>query len=136
MKIRDIMRVGPHTIRDTEVLGAAQRLMTRSRVRHLPVIEDGKLIGILSERDVLAARARAGPDEDWWAQPVRGAMKSPVQTAHPDDPVVEIAGRMAAARIGAMPIVELGKLIGLATATDVLDAEVRAAMAPAHANTA
>jgi acetoin utilization protein AcuB len=63
-------------------------------------------------------------------------MKAPVQTASPDDPVVEVAGRMAAAKIGAMPIVELGKLIGLVTATDVLDAEVRAAMAPTHANMA
>lgn len=136
MKIRDIMRVGPYTIHDTDKLGDAQRLMTRSRVRHLPVLKDSKLIGILSERDVLAARASTGPDQDWWTLPVSDAMKSPVQTANPDDPVIEVAGRMAAAKIGAMPIVELGKLIGLATATDVLDAEVRAAMAPAHGNSA
>jgi acetoin utilization protein AcuB len=131
MKIRDIMRPGPYTIHDTEPLGIAHRTMARARVRHLPVIDGDKLVGILSERDVLAARARAGPDDDWWAQTVRYAMKSPVQTAGPDDSLTEVAGRMAAAKIGAMPVVELGKLIGLVTATDVLDAEVRSAMAPA-----
>jgi acetoin utilization protein AcuB len=136
MKISAIMRRGPYLVHDTDSLGTAHRLMTRGRVRHLPVVDGGKLVGILSERDVLAARARAGADEDWWAKSVRYAMKTPVHTAGPDDPVVEVAGRMAAAKIGAMPVVELGKLIGLVTATDVLDAEVREAMAPAHGSTA
>ncbi|MBS1121928.1 MAG: Inosine-5-monophosphate dehydrogenase [Deltaproteobacteria bacterium] len=130
MKIRDIMRPGTFTISETDTLGPAQAAMTRGRVRHLPVMSEGKLVGILSERDVLAARAR-DDEGDWWALTVHDAMHSPAQTAGPDDSVTEVAGRMAAARIGAMPVVERGKLLGIATISDVLDAEVRSAMAPA-----
>lgn len=131
MKIRDIMRPGPLTIAVTDSLGSAQRTMARSHIRHLPVIDKNTIVGMLSERDVLAARARAGADEDWWAQPVSSAMSAPVETAAPDDSLTEIAGRMAASKLGAMPVVEMGKLLGLATVSDVLDAEVREAMAPA-----
>jgi CBS domain-containing protein len=130
MKIRDIMRPGAFTIGETDCLGNAYSAMTRSHIRHLPVTAGGRLVGILSERDVLAARARAD-EADWWALPVANAMQAPVQFASPDDSVTEVAGRMAAAKIGAMPVVDRGRLLGLATVTDVLDAEVRMAMAPA-----
>jgi len=56
-------------------------------------------------------------------------MISPPQTAAPEDSLTEVAGRLALAKIGAMPVVELGNLIGLVTTTDVLEAEVREAMA-------
>jgi acetoin utilization protein AcuB len=131
MKIRDVMRPGPITVLETDSLGSAQRMMARSRIRHLPVTSAGKLVGMLSARDILAARARTEGEADWWSMSIRDAMASPVQTAGPQDSLTEVAGRMAAAKIGAMPIVELGKLLGLVTVTDVLDAEVRSAMAPA-----
>ncbi len=131
MKIRDIMRPGPITIMETDSLGAAQRVMARSRIRHLPVIGDGRLTGMLSARDILAARAHNDGELDWWSIRVHDAMATPAQTAGPDDSLTEVAGRMAVAKIGAMPVVERGKLLGLVTVTDVLDAEVRTAMAPA-----
>jgi CBS domain-containing protein len=129
MKIRDIMRPGAFTISESDCLGNAHAAMRQSHVRHLPVVSEGRLVGMLSERDVLAARARVD-DGDWWLVPIRVAMKSPAQTAGPDDSLQEIAGRMAASKIGAMPVVERGKLLGIATVADVLDAEVRCAMAP------
>lgn len=132
MKIRDLMRPGTFTIGDTDCLGNAYNAMKRSGIRHLPVTSDDKLVGMLSERDILAARARV-EDEYWWTLPVRGAMQTPVQTAGPDDSLTEIAGRMALAKIGAMPVVERGKLLGIASVADVLDAEVRAAMTPSPA---
>jgi len=128
MKIREVMRSGAFTISETDCLGNAYSAMSRSRIRHLPVTTDGKLVGILSERDVLAARARVD-DADWWQIPVRLAMRSPVQTANPDDSLTEVAGRLATAKIGALPIVERGKVLGIVTVGDVLDAEVRSAMA-------
>jgi acetoin utilization protein AcuB len=126
MKISEIMRPGPFTIHETDCLGVAQFAMMRAHVRHLPVMSDGRLVGMLSERDVLAARAHA----------VHDAMRAPAQTAAPDDSLTEIAGRMALAKIGAMPVVERGKLLGIATITDVLDAEVRSAMSPSPATLA
>jgi CBS domain-containing protein len=130
MKVRDIMRPGPFTIQPIATLGSAQRVMNRNRIRHLPVMLDGKLVGILSERDILAARARADRDDEWWMLPVGDAMHAPVQTAGPDDSLTEVAGRLASAKIGALPVVERGRLLGIATATDVLEGEVRAAMGP------
>jgi CBS domain-containing protein len=56
-------------------------------------------------------------------------MIASVQTAGPDDSLTEVAGRLAGSHIGALPIVERGALLGLVTVTDVLEAEVREAMA-------
>jgi acetoin utilization protein AcuB len=130
MKIRDIMRPGPITIHTSDTLGSAQRVMARSRIRHLPVLAGDKLVGMLSARDILAARARNDGEVDWWKIPIDNAMATPVHFAGPDDSLTEIAGRMALEKIGAMPVVERGKLLGLITVTDVLDAEVRNSMRP------
>jgi acetoin utilization protein AcuB len=129
MKMRELMRPQPWTVRATDVLGPVQRLMSARSIRHVPVMDGERCIGMLSERDVLRYRAKADADEEWWKVPVSDAMTSPVHTAGPEDSLTEVAGRLAAAQIGAMPIVELGKLLGLVTVTDVLDAEVRVAMA-------
>jgi CBS domain-containing protein len=58
-------------------------------------------------------------------------MTSAPQTANPEDPLVEAADRLAASKIGALPVVERGALVGLVTVTDVLAAQVRSAMQPA-----
>lgn len=128
MLLREIMKPAPLTAKPTDTLGDAFRAMHAAGVRHLPVVGDGKLVGMLSERDVLRFRARIDFDHDWWREPVATAMQAPVQTAGPADSLSEAAGRLAAARIGALPIVELGRLVGLVTVTDVLAAEVTAAM--------
>ena len=129
MKIREVMRPGAFTIGEKDCLGDAHDVMVRARIRHLPVTKGDRIIGIVSERDILAARARV-EGGDWWTIPVETVMQSPAQTAHPDDSLSEVASRMAAAKIGAMPVSEYGKLLGIATVTDVLDAEVRAANPP------
>jgi acetoin utilization protein AcuB len=130
MKMRDVMRTQPWIARESDALGAAQRMMVKLGVRHLPVVSDGKLTGVLSERDLLQYRAKADADEEWWNARVADAMRADPQTAGPDDSLTEVAGRLAVAKIGAMPIVERGKLVGLVTVTDVLGAEVQAAMEP------
>lgn len=129
MKIREIMRPGAFAVGEMDCLGDAHEMMQRVHIRHLPVVKADRVVGMLSQRDILAARANTAGG-DWWAIPVSRAMQAPVQTAHPDDPVIEVAGRMAAAKIGAMPVSEYGKLIGIATVSDVLDAEVRGANLP------
>ncbi len=128
MKIRQIMKTTPYTVTEADKLGDALRTMMQHRIRHLPVIRDGRLCGILSERDILHYRAVTSFREDWWRAPVTAAMISSVQTAGPDDSLTEVAGRLADSRIGALPIVERGALLGLVTVTDVLEAEVREAM--------
>lgn len=122
------MRPSPRTVTEVTRLGDAHRMMTEHKIRHLPVVRDGKLCGILSERNVLEYRAKTPFREDWWRAPVSAAMAAPPQTAGPDDSLTEAAGRLAAAKIGALPVVERGMLIGLVTVTDVLEAEVARAM--------
>lgn len=129
MKMRDLMRPQPWTVRSTDLLGPVQRLMSTHSIRHVPVMDAERCIGMLSERDVLRYRAKADADEEWWKVAVSDAMTTPLHTAGPEDSLTEVAGRLAAAQIGAMPIVERGTLLGLVTVTDVLDAEVRVAMA-------
>jgi acetoin utilization protein AcuB len=129
MKLRDIMKPSPRTVTEVTRLGEAHQMMSKHRIRHLPVVRDERICGILSERDILEYRAKTAFREDWWRAPVSAAMVVQPQTAGPDDSLTEVAGRLAKAKIGAMPIVERGTLIGLVTVTDVLDAEVRQSMA-------
>lgn len=123
------MKPSPITVTEVTRLGDAHRMMTEHKIRHLPVVRDGKLCGILTERNILEYRAKTPFREDWWRAPVSAAMIAPPQTAGPEDSLTEAAGRLAASRIGALPIVERGTLVGLVTVTDVLEAEVARAMA-------
>lgn len=129
MKVRDIMKTGPITVEEVTNLGDALRTMMKHRFRHLPVVRGNRLVGILSERDILHYRAVTAFREDWWRAPVTSAMTATVQTVGPDDSLTEVAGRLADSRIGALPVVERGSLLGLITVIDVLEAEVREAMA-------
>jgi CBS domain-containing protein len=128
MKLREIMKPRPLTVTEITRLGDAQQLMSTHRIRHLPVVRDARICGILSERDILEYRAKTAFREDWRRAPVSIAMVASPQTAGPDDSLTEVAGRLAAAKIGAMPVVERGALVGLVTVTDVLDAEVAQSM--------
>lgn len=129
MKLREIMKAGPQTVAETTPLGEAHQLMSKLGIRHLPVVAAGRLCGILSTRDILAYRATTAFRDDWWRAPVGVAMVRSPQTANPEDSLTEAAARLANARIGALPIVDGGALVGIVTVTDVLDAEVRSAMA-------
>jgi acetoin utilization protein AcuB len=129
MKVRDILKSPPITATEVTRLGEALRTMMKHRIRHLPIVRDDRLCGILSERDILHYRAVTAFREDWWRAPVTAAMIASVQTAGPDDSLTEVAGRLADSRIGALPIVDGGKLLGLVTVVDVLEGEVRQAMA-------
>lgn len=128
MKVRELMKASPMTVVETSRLGEAHRLMIGHRIRHLPVLRDGRLCGILSIHDILRYRATTAFREDWWRAPVSAAMIPSPQTAGPDDSLTEVAGRLASSRIGALPVVDGGVLIGIVTVADVLDAEVRDAM--------
>ncbi len=124
--VRDIMKRNPLTVGEDEALTTAQSLMAWNGIRHLPVLRRRRVCGILSERDLLAYRAGQA---NWKAARVRDAMTPAPQFAHPEDSLTEVAGRMASARIGALPVVEEGTLVGLVTTTDVLAGEVQSAMA-------
>lgn len=129
MKLRDIMQRFPQTVRPDDKLTIARDIMLWGQFRHLPVLDQGKLVGVLSERDIAAHQARTGeslassPDDT-----VAMAMQREPHTAHPDDSITEAAARMASEKVGCLPILDRGELVGLVTTTDILAAEVRKSM--------
>jgi CBS domain-containing protein len=130
MKVKDIMKSNLLTVREEDTLSVAQSILAWAGVRHLPVLSRDRLTGILSDRDLLSYRAKSAARGDWRKAPVRAAMHPSPQTAHPEDALTEVAGRMAISKIGALPVVDEGKLVGIITTIDVLAGEVRDAMAP------
>lgn len=116
MKARDIMRAEVHTIEASATVGQALQQMLWMDIRHLPVVEDGRLVGLLSERDVLRTRGDAAGNRVLVAQ----AMSSPVQVARPDDPLEAVADRMITQRLGCLPVVDELHLVGLLTRSDLL----------------
>lgn len=106
------------TVTPREDLAVALQVMLWRGFRHLPVCRaDGQLVGMLSDRDVLAgAGIRASGVEG----KVEDAMSAPVQTTTPDTPIEDAAAVLATAKVGCLPVVDGGRLVGLLTVTDVL----------------
>jgi acetoin utilization protein AcuB len=96
-------------------LASANRLMERRRIRHLPVVQGGALLGILSDRDVL--RHADAIDRMTCAE----AMTPAPITCAPATSVSRVAETMIEHKIDALPVVsEVGRLVGLVTSTDLL----------------
>jgi CBS domain-containing protein len=134
MKAHDIMSRYPRTVSPDSDLALAISMMAWADIRHLPVVERGHLVGLLTEQGVIAYHAARGAIAT--TEPVALAMTSDPQTAGPDASVTELAGRMAEAKLTCLPIVDKGVLLGIVTTTDLLRAQVRSAMTPAPATPA
>ena len=119
---REVLTLMPET-----TAGDALALCREKRVRHLPVVEDGQLIGVVSDRDLRSATPALGdPARATALKEVRvsGVMAREVLTAHPEDPIEEAANTMRERRIGCLPVVENGELAGIITSSDVMEALV------------
>ena len=133
MLVRDIMQSRLVTISPKTTLPQAMRLAAERRIRHLPVVENGELIGIVSDRDL--KQAMASPATSLEAHElnyllnrlsVAEIMTQAVITIGPMFPVEEAARLMVQEKISALPVIEDGRLIGIVTETDVLELFVRA----------
>jgi acetoin utilization protein AcuB len=106
----------------------ALALCRERRIRHLPVLEEGRLAGIVSDRDLRSAAPALGdPGRAAVLEKIRlsEVMSREVVTARPDDPIEEAANRMREKRIGCLPVVEDGTLVGILTSSDVMEALVQ-----------
>jgi acetoin utilization protein AcuB len=118
-RVADFMTADPHWIAFEETLAHAEQQMKRLRVRHLPVLKDGRLRGIVSERDVALVRSlELDPAEVSVAE----ALAVEPYTVTADAPLARVARAMAAHRYGCAVVVEGGKVRGILTATDALRA--------------
>jgi CBS domain-containing protein len=102
-----------------EDLREAARRLRESRVRHLPIVERGALVGMLSERDVRRGLARLVPDSPGLR--VADVMSTECMTIAPDRPLHAAAHTLIECRIGALPVVLDEALVGIVTQRDLLE---------------
>jgi acetoin utilization protein AcuB len=116
LTVRDVMVTDLLTVRPETTAREAYRLMRDRRFRHLPVLQDGRLVGILSDRDlrpVLLSPALGGAR-------VADLMSEDLTTVAPDAPVEDAASLLVVKKIGCLPVLADGRLVGLVTETDLL----------------
>jgi CBS domain-containing protein len=125
--VRDIMRTKPVTISASERMSTVEDIMTLGRVRHMPVVQAGRLVGVVSERDLLRASLSVFSEhlEDerrafLHIVAIDEVMSTPPVTIDPEASIEEAALLMARRRIGCLPVLQGDRLIGLLTETDVL----------------
>jgi CBS domain-containing protein len=133
MTIRELMTGGVITVHPETPVLEARDLMTRERIRHLLVTEpNGALGGIVTDRDIrLNLPSRATSLSVWEINhlltklTVGEVMTRSVITIGPDRPARDGARIMLDHKIGALPVVEDGRLVGIITETDLVRAFVR-----------
>jgi acetoin utilization protein AcuB len=126
MQIVNLMTPNPIVINSDDTLANAKAVMDRGGFRRLPVVEKEKLVGILTERDVREHTGYLG------ATRVNAAMRTELITVTPYDTVEEAARLMLGHKIGGLPIVDGGKLVGIITTSDLLKAFLFVVRATEH----
>lgn len=137
-RVRDVMTRAPITIDPDAPIGTASAVMQEKAIRHLPVVDgEGRLLGMLSDSDVrsaafapafiefLSASARRrlrSVEERLENLRVRDAMTWDAVTIAPDAPLPQAAALMFERRVGSVPVIEAGRLLGIVTERDVLKA--------------
>ena len=125
--VKDSMTREIVTLSPDETAGTALALCRERRIRHLPVLSEGRLVGIVSDRDLRSSTPALGDQSRAAALQeilVEDVMARDVVTTLPDDPIEQAANTMRERRIGCLPVVEGGELVGIITASDVMDALV------------
>jgi acetoin utilization protein AcuB len=103
----------------------ALRLCRERRIRHIPVVKDKRLVGIISDRDLRDASPPLGdPERVSTMKEIRleDVMTRKVITTHPEDTIVHAAREMYERKIESLPVVDEGKLLGIVTSSDVMRA--------------
>ena len=133
MLVRDIMQTHPVSATLETRLPHLLRLLQRRGFRHLPVVDSGKLVGIISDRDlkqsmISAASTTEGRERARLLEELTAGqiMARTVVTIGPMFGVEEAARLMATRKISALPVTEGDRLVGIVTETDVLHLFVRA----------
>jgi acetoin utilization protein AcuB len=131
MRVKELMTSKVFTVEPHDMIDRVFFLIHYEKVRHLPVLEKGKLVGIVSDRDMYKA---LGPKSNSKAiegtaqgselhvvpKKVMNIMRRGVITVSPDTLASEAAGIMADHKIGALPVLDNDKLVGILSATDIL----------------
>lgn len=131
MRIAEIMTHKVFTVEPQDLIDRVFFLINYEKIRHLPVVEKGKVVGIVSDRDLYKA---IGPKSHSNAidgsskshelhvvnTKVQNIMRRGVISTTPETLVSEAAGIMAEHKIGALPVMQEHKLVGIVSTTDLL----------------
>lgn len=130
MKVRDTMSGSVVTIEDSGNCHEAVEKMVRYRVRHLPVVtRQGQLCGIVTDRDLrhylfepetFRQVGTVSLDKLMKSMPVSRVMSAPVTTVDADVPLEQAARVMLERKLGSLPVMDNGRLVGIVTETDLL----------------
>jgi CBS domain-containing membrane protein len=131
--VRTRMRESFISAAPEDVLWHVAQLMQLARIRHLPVMDGARLVGVVSHRDVLGVSGPAGGGtargrhERLHGTPVASVMCAPVHTVGPEDTLSTAAERMLRFKIGCLPVLERDasgeeRVVGLITESDLLAA--------------
>lgn len=127
--VRDYMTADPQTLGAEHSLLDAVLIMRRAGFRHIPIMNDGHVVGVLTERDV----ARAAPSlllpllPDDYNRLFEDTRVSKIMTRNPvvvapDVPLAEAVDLLRSNRLGCLPVLEYGTLVGIITVSDMLRA--------------
>ena len=114
LTVADVMTAPVVAVTPAAAVGAARRVMRREQIRHLPVVVDGLLVGVVSEHDLLGAEGDAVPVAD--------VMTRPVFVLAPETPLRAAARTLRQRRLGAMPVLRGRELVGMVSIVDVMRA--------------
>jgi CBS domain-containing protein len=131
LMVRELMVTPVSTLRRNDTLDLADDLMSLGRIRHLPVLDEGRVVGVVSQRDLFRSALAVALGYGERAQktllktlPVKEVMSEPAITIAPDATIQEATRLMLEHKIGCLPVVEGHTLVGIVTETDLLRATV------------
>lgn len=123
--VSDLMNPRVVSVTPTTSLFETIRVMVENGIRHLPVMEDGRVVAVVSDRDIRVQISGATEPGDrhryLTSTSVMARASRPVTTIAPDAPVAEAARVFVESRIGCLPVVDAsGRVVGIVTQTDLL----------------
>jgi acetoin utilization protein AcuB len=125
MLVQEIMSSPVVTVDAEASLSSAYAVMRDRDIRHLPVVREGRLVGVVTDRDLRLATSALHPHPFSSDARVAEVMVADPVTTGPLEPVEEAARLMRARKIGSLPVVDGERLAGIVTGPDLLDAIVR-----------
>ena len=127
MKVREIMATELISLHVDEELSLASDIMNLARIRHLPIVEAERLVGIISQRDLFKASLASVMGFDYAetrdhlkSVSIKEAMVKEVITIDPDMDIKEAGRIMLEKKIGCLPVVQGDHLVGMITETDII----------------
>ena len=127
MRIRDMMTKNPITVDSETLVLDAQKIMKENNIRRLPVVDKGKLVGMITKHDLLEASPSPATSLSIHElnyllskMKVKGIMTKNPLTLTPDTPFEEALRIGQEKKVGSFPIVDKGKVVGIATESDIV----------------